>query len=74
MKKTRTKKDPFKQIIADAHTPLEALKKILAHVEDMGAARVGSQCTLCFSYRMMGHTAVAKAEGKSFPDYLKSLG
>ncbi len=45
-------------------TPLEALKLILKHVEDSDVDRVGSQCTLCHTYRMIGHEAIAKAEGR----------
>jgi len=41
-----------------------ALKEILEHVEDMNIKRIGTQCTLCHTYRMIGHRALAKADGK----------
>lgn len=43
----------------------EALKAILDHVEDMNVERVSSQCTLCHTFRMMGHAALAAADGKT---------
>lgn len=40
----------------------EALREILDHVEDMNIERVGSQCTLCHTFRMIGHSALTQAE------------
>lgn len=38
----------------------EALAKILNHVEDMKVERMPpSQCTLCHTFRMIGHEALA---------------
>lgn len=42
---------------------LEALEKIIEHVENMDAPRQGNQCTLCHTYRMIGHDAIAKVRG-----------
>ena len=43
-----------------------ALKSILAHVEDMDVERLPrNQCTLCHTYRMIGHAAITKAEGRT---------
>jgi hypothetical protein len=46
---------------------LEALKAILAHVEDDTLTRVNGQCTLCYSYRRLAREAVAAAEGPEAP-------
>jgi predicted adenine nucleotide alpha hydrolase (AANH) superfamily ATPase len=51
-------------LIAAAPELFEALTKILKHVEDMELERKGNQCTLCHTYRMIGHAALAKAEGR----------
>ena len=40
----------------------DALREILEHVEDMQIARVGSQCTLCHTFRKLGHAALALAQ------------
>ena len=40
----------------------DALREILEHVEDMQVDRVGSQCTLCHTFRMLGHAALKLAQ------------
>jgi hypothetical protein len=35
-----------------------ALKSILDHVENENIDRIGPQCTLCYSYRAMGHAVL----------------
>ena len=40
----------------------DALREILEHVEDMQVDRVGSQCTLCHTFRKLGHAALALAQ------------
>lgn len=42
---------------------LKVLEDVLFHVEDEEAKRVGSQCTLCHSYRKMIRDVIAKAKG-----------
>lgn len=44
--------DPVKQALA------EALEQIVDHVEDMDLERKDLQCTLCHTYRMIGHKAL----------------
>lgn len=39
----------------------EAIETVLAHVENMDVARVGNQCTLCFSHRKLLRDALAEA-------------
>lgn len=52
-------------LMASAPELLAALKTILEHVEDMDLERLGgNQCTLCHTYRMIGHDAIARAEGR----------
>lgn len=43
---------------------LDVRKAVLNHVEDESVKRVGSQCTLCFSYRKMMCEAITRAEQK----------
>lgn len=40
----------------------DALEAILAHVENMELDRKGNQCTLCHTYRQIGHDALALAK------------
>lgn len=52
------------RLIAAAPDLLAALEGILEHVEGMDLERHGgAQCTLCHAYRMIGHSAIAKAKG-----------
>lgn len=51
------------RLCAAAPDLLDALEQILAHVEDMDLERVKNQCTLCHSYRTLGHAAISKAHG-----------
>jgi hypothetical protein len=46
-------------------TMLDALKTVLTHVEDDQVSRVGSQCTLCYTYRKIMRDAIRTAD----PDY-----
>jgi hypothetical protein len=41
---------------------LRTLKSVIAHVECRDLDRVGSQCTLCHTYRTMIHNAIEVAE------------
>ena len=44
---------------------LAALKQIIGHVEDTSVDRQPpSMCTLCHTYRMIGHEAIDAAEGR----------
>ena len=58
----RDEDDANAQLTAAAPEMLEALRAVLAHVEDEDAPRVGGQCTLCKTYRDMIRAAIAKAE------------
>jgi hypothetical protein len=51
-------------LISAAPDMHEALKAIIEHVENEDVKRIGNQCTLCHSYRMMIHNVIAKAETK----------
>ena len=52
------------QLIAAAPEMYEALKAIFQHVESDNIKRIGSQCTLCHTYRTMARKALKKAEGE----------
>lgn len=49
--------DPHKE-----YTLLEAAQAVLTHVEDETARRMGTQCTLCFSYRKALRDAIERHE------------
>ena len=53
--------DAIMTLEADRDTLLKALKEIIGHVED-NSPRVGNQCTLCHTYRMIGHDAISQVE------------
>ena len=59
---TKAEEEANAQLTAAAPEMLEALRAVLAHVEDEDAPRVGGQCTLCKTYRDMIRAAIAKAE------------
>lgn len=40
----------------------DALDRILQHVEEDSFLRIGNQCTLCYTFRTMGHAALARAQ------------
>lgn len=60
----RSSSDPLGLAMADRELLLSVLKEILDHVEDSSAERIGNQCTLCHTYRMKGHDAIAEVESK----------
>lgn len=62
------------RLIAAAPRLLDALEKILAHAESTDIERMQPyQCTLCHTYRMIGHAAIAAAKGLDRPPFLAAL-
>jgi hypothetical protein len=56
------------QLMRAAPDLYKALSEILAHVENMDLERIPpTQCTLCHTFRMLGHNALAKALGQPVP-------
>lgn len=62
------------RLIAAAPELLEALREILAHVESDTTQLIAGQCTLCHTYRIIGHAAIAKAEGRDTPCLMQEDG